>query len=33
MEILKAYGIPLEIVNAISLLYKNNTAKVVCDFW
>ena len=29
MEILKAYGIPLETVNAISLLYKNATAKVI----
>ena len=29
MEILKAYGIPLETVNAISLLYKNTTAKVI----
>ena len=29
MEILKAYGIPLEAVNAISLLYKNTTAKVI----
>ena len=29
MEILKANGIPLETVNAISLLYKNTTAKVI----
>ena len=29
MEILKAYGIPLETVNAISLLYKNTTAKLI----
>ena len=29
MEILKAYGIPLETVNTISLLYKNTTAKVI----
>ena len=29
METLKAYGIPLETVNAISLLYKNTTAKVI----
>ena len=29
MEILKAYGIPLETVNAISLLFKNTTAKVI----
>ena len=29
MEILKAYGIPLETLNAISLLYENNTAKVI----
>ena len=29
MEILKAYGIPHETVNAISLLYKNTTAKVI----
>ena len=29
MELLKAYGIPLETVNTISLLYKNTTAKVI----
>ena len=29
MEILKAYGIPHETVNAISRLYKNTTAKVI----
>ena len=29
MEILKAYGIPHETVNAIPLLYKNTTAKVI----
>ena len=29
MEIPKAYDIPLETVNAISLLYKNTTAKVI----
>ena len=29
MEILKAYGIPHKTVNAISLLYKNATAKVI----
>ena len=34
MEILKAYGIPLETVNANSLLYEKTTAKVIspdCD--
>ena len=30
MEILKAYGIPLETLNAISLFYENTTAKVIC---
>ena len=29
MEILRAYGIPLETANAISLLFKNTTAKVI----
>ena len=29
MEILKAYGTPLETVNAISFLYKSTTAKVI----
>ena len=29
MEILKAYGIPTKIVNAISILYKDTKAQVI----